>query len=194
MSTRECLNDCKSALKHIFAYPVTLVIYLSCAFISISFYFWFKQAPPDAPMLLLLPISWLSSFLSGVRFTFLQDIGFSGISPSGWHVIIEKSCSGGNFFIILFSLLAAVLPRSMPHTRAKLAVYAGSLMFSYLASIIASSMRIAASILMLDANFGFSQKLLHNIIGIITYFTFICVSYLAAQNILRYITRKERKG
>lgn len=194
MRTREFLNDCKTALKHISAYPVTLIIYLSCAITSISFYFWLKQAPPDAPILFLMPISWLSSLLSGVSFTFVQNIGFSGISSSGWHVIIEKSCSGGNFFIILFSLFTAVLPRSTPRARAKLAVCVGTLAFSYLASIIASSLRIAASILMLDANLGFSQKLMHNIIGIMTYFTFVCVSYTAAQSILRYITRKEHES
>lgn len=169
-----------------------LAFYIASFALCSGFYLWLRQAPPDAPFFLLAPISQLSSVLSGVQFVFVPEIGFCGTSPSATAIIIEKSCSGGNFLIILFSLLVFTQLQRLPRFTGKMLVFAGILVFSCLSSIITSALRVAASILLLDISFEVSPVLVHNIIGILTYFTAICTCYLVAQRLVT-ILGSERK-
>lgn len=169
-----------------------LGFYMAALALSSWFYLWLRQAQSDSPLFLLAPVSWLSGILSGVHFVFVPEIGFCGTSPSATAIIIEKSCSGGNFFIILFSLLIFTQLRKLSCFTGKMLAFAGMLVFSYLSSILASALRVAASILLLDISFEASPVLVHNIIGILTYFTAICACYLVAQRLVAILS-PERK-
>lgn len=170
-----------------------LAVYIATLALCSGFYLWLRQAPPDAPLFLLAPISRLSGVLSAVHFVFVPGTGFCGTSPSAAAVIIEKSCSGGNFLIILFSLLVFAQFRRLSRVIGKIPAFVGILLFSYLSSVITSALRVAASILLLDVSLGISPVLAHNIIGILTYFTAICVCYLLAQRLAARLNH-ERKA
>lgn len=160
---------------------------LACA----AFYLWLRAAPADAPRLLLAPVSRLAGALCGMRFDFVAGTGYCGWSRDGTAIIIEKSCSGGNFGIILFSLLVITQPPKMQRLPHKLWLLAGILLFSLLSAIAASALRIAASVPLLSLEAGLSPVLLHNIIGIATYLTAVCLCFLLAGRLVSALMRAD---
>lgn len=161
--------------------------YLSIAIALLGcavFYLWLRGAPADAPRLLLAPIARLSGFLCDIPFAFVPGSGYCGYTRDGTLLIVEKSCSGGNFLVILFSLLAITqLPRARRNRQLPL-LLPGLFLFSLVGAVLAAALRIAASIPLLALSDTLSPVLLHNIAGIGTYLTAICLLYLAARQLV----------
>lgn len=177
----------KSLLQHYpKARPADIAAIAAALLLSAAFSLWMRTAPADEPRFLLAPVAWLSGALSGVRFGFLPGTGYCGTARSGTLFIVEKSCSGGNFLAILFPLLAITsLPRVCKLLH-RLALLAGLLLFSILSAVAASSLRIAASVPLIELGTGFEPVLIHNVVGIATYLAAICLCYLAVQRLFTY--------
>lgn len=161
------------------------ILYGTALLGSVSFCLWLRQASADQPMLLLRPVVWLTGTLSGARFLFRAGVGFLG-----GGVVVEKSCAGGNFLVICFTLLVFTQLRRVRTAPALLVVFAGSLALSYAAAVAASACRITATLLLMGAGIGPGPVLLHNIIGMSTFVVTICLCYLAAQRLVPVLERK----
>jgi len=160
------------------------LIYAAAAVGAIAFYLWFQGAPADQPLFFLAPVAWLSGALSGLPVAFQAGLGYWGYTVTGLRIIIERSCSGGNFFVICFTLLAFTQVGRVKGTPMRLAVAVGALAASYVFTVLASSLRIAATVILLEAGLGFDPVLVHNIMGILTYVSVICLCYLVAQGLV----------
>jgi len=89
----------------------------------------------------LSPIVFLVELFTAIDFIWTPDIGFT----SNLNIVIEKSCAGGNFFIICMILL--VIKNWNPFTiQSKIAQLSFIILMSYIITILANSMRIISAI------------------------------------------------
>lgn len=158
---------------------------------AVAFYVWLQQLPGDSPRFLLHPITALSGFLSGDVYTYQQGLGYWTVSATGVEMLIEKSCSGGNFLILSFTMLVFTYKWQPGAPLQQGAAYLTMLFFAYLCTVAASAFRIVSTILLVKAGLGISRTLLHNAIGIITYICMICVCYYVVHKAVS--VRKSKK-
>ena len=165
---------------------------LSAAAILLSalFYLWLESAPGHQPAILLKPIAAFVSGFFSLRFTLEPGIGYRGITRAGAGFIINKTCSGGVFWIICFCLLCLTQTRRFAERRHRLLSFGAFLLLSYLIAVAASILRIIPSILMFDTPSRLDPVLVHNIIGMITFLTMICTSFVLTQRCVDSLIRK----
>lgn len=154
---------------------VALAVVLTAAFAL-----WFGQLPPHQPALFLTPVSWFVSAFCGVDFTCAAERGYLAMSHAGSLFSLDKSCSGGNFFMMLFPLLSITQLVRFERALSKALCLAAALAFSYAAALTATALRVTASLMLLDIRIGLSPVLIHSVTGVATYLTAMCVCFLAA--------------
>ena len=90
---------------------------------------------------LLYPITAIVELFTTIDFTWTSNIGYT----SSLNIIIEKSCSGGNFFIICMLLL--LIKNWNPYAIKLKTVHLLFILFmSYVITVLANSMRIISAI------------------------------------------------
>jgi exosortase K len=115
----------------------------------------------------------------------------SGYFHKELNIVIEKSCSGFNFWILCFIMLAFLALNYCSSYKQKILVLPTALFISYILTIFANSSRIILSILGQNAANDFIHPrphlILHNVIGTFVYLFFLIISYL----VLNYILKKK---
>jgi exosortase K len=131
---------------------------------------------------ILAPTATIVDLLSSHTFRFESYAGYLSEDRS---YLIATSCSGVNFFIIAFVML--VLTGVMAgYTRWRL--IPASLVASYIATIIANTVRITTDLVTRDVApnaYGFSPEEMHRVEGIIIYFGSLIALFLIADMYLR---------
>lgn len=125
-------------------------------------------------LLFLKPTAYLVHLIFGITFDYVKDIGFIN---QRLGIVIGKSCSGINYFIIMFLMLLVLFS----HKKRKVRWFISYLGLSYIVTIIANGSRIILSILFMKLNIlnaKIYERLMHEIIGIVVYFIFLLAVYL----------------
>jgi exosortase K len=94
--------------------------------------------------------------------------------------VIEKSCSGFNFLSLCFLVFAYLGLKYFDRHLHKTLTIPTALFCAYLLTIFANVSRIVASIVVRNQTVGFfldKQPLIHEIVGITTYFSFLVLAY-----------------
>ena len=131
---------------------------------------------------LLKPTDKLVGLLIGSQSVYIADYGFF---HEKMNIVIEKSCSGFNFWILSFLVFAYLGLKYFDKHLHKILTIPTALLCAYLLTIFANSSRIIASIVVRNQTFGFfsdKQPIIHEMVGITTYFSFLVLVYILIEN------------
>lgn len=135
---------------------------------------------------LLKPTDELVGLLTGSQSVYLSE---SGYIHERLNIIIDKSCSGFNFWILSYLLFAYVTLKHIDENFRKILVIPTTLIGAYLLTIFVNTSRIFASIIVQTQSkkiFPNHQHIIHETIGILTYLTFLILSYILIVKLLTY--------
>lgn len=155
--------------------------YLAAALIFVLLKIGFTFADNNDLIFLLKPTDKIVGLLTGSRSVYLPD---SGYFHSTLNIIIDKSCSGFNFWGLAFLVFSYLLFKYFEKPLYKVLSLPAALIGAYLLTIFANSARIFASITVQNqtvAIFPNWQHLIHESVGIITYLSFLIITYYLAE-------------
>lgn len=145
---------------------------------------WYKQLGSEELLLLLTPISYLVGFFGDST---VQFSGENGYYLAALNIVIDKGCSGFNFWLISFVVLGFAVIMNIIEPKRKAILLILSLFVAYLLTIIANTSRILSIIKMnnlfpdLDKQYEWS----HATQGTFVYLFFLISFYLITLKIIR---------
>ncbi len=160
--------------------------YLTAVGIFILLKFGFTLSNNNDLTFLLKPTDELVGFLTGSQSVYLSE---SGYFHEHLNIIIDKSCSGFNFWILNFLLFTYLTVQYFDKTLSKILTVPIALMGAYLLTIFVNTSRIFASIVVqaqTKSLFLNQQHIVHEAIGVITNLTFLILTYVLIDKILTH--------
>ncbi len=167
----------------------TNIFYLIGFAVVLGLKFFYSRAGNDELAWILAPTAWWVRVLSGIPFENEPGIGYVNHS---FRFIIAPSCSGIQFMLITIATLIFSFVHRMKTLKKGFGWIAFSIGFSCLFTIFVNGIRITIAIYLpiLLENSGIyrgwlTPDKLHTIIGIVVYFTSLCVVYFAIEALFR---------
>lgn len=160
-----------------------IIFYIAATFIFLSLKFGYKFISTDALLWLLKPVSFIVEIISGAKSVYVPEGGYYFKSL---NIIINKSCSGFNFWLLCFLMLNG-LALNFYHTFfQKTGVLLASITIAYFITVLVNTCRIVSSIAIAQFNsiFLIDEQLIHQATGILTNLTFLIIIYLTTNFIL----------
>ena len=156
--------------------------------------FGFMFARNDEPDFLLKPTSKLIGLLTGSSSVYLAD---SGYYHERLNIVIEKSCSGFNFWILCFLVFAYLAVKYFDKPLHKILTIPVALIGAYLLTIFVNTSRIFASVIVQNhtKNILFNQQyIIHETVGIITNLSFLVLAYYLTEKLLKHRQYNEKSA
>jgi exosortase K len=142
---------------------------------------------------LLKPTNQLVGLLTGSTSTYFAD---SGYFYSNLNIVIEKSCSGFNFWILCFGMLGFLMIKHVGSSLQKAMAIPVCLLVAYIFTIFVNASRIFASIIIQHQSKNFapniSHEVLHEIIGVTTNLSFLILAYYLLEKTLKNRYKNEK--
>lgn len=133
---------------------------------------------------ILAPTSWWAGILSGTHFEKLAHVGYVS------HVnefIIVPSCSGVNYFIILFAALLYSFIHRWSTVRAKLLWLASSIGTAYVLTVFVNGFRVVLAMYLFHAHiYGslITPERIHRLEGVVVYLGSLFLIFILAEKVL----------
>ena len=125
---------------------------------------------------ILAPTTFLVEVFSGMRFRFESNAGYLSDDRT---FLIAQPCSGMNFLIIAFAMLAiAKLWRDGTASWLYLPI---ALLVSYVTTLAANAVRIVIALELRNYDLGYDYEDVHLVEGIVVYFGFLLLLFLASE-------------
>ncbi|MCG8569566.1 MAG: exosortase K [Spirochaetes bacterium] len=177
-------NDAKPAIF------LKIIIFLLVILALMGLKILYHQGEVELFQWLLLPVAIIVTSIKGIPFQFFSHIGYVNYEEM---IVINKSCSGLNFFIISFSL---ALFTCFPYQKRPIAYFKYLIVFilsAYFLTIMANINRICWAIdtVHLGTHYQYligKESWTHEGQGIIVFFSYLLVYYF----ILLYFKRKKQ--
>ena len=168
--------------------PITknLPYYLLALGLFLSLKFCFTIADNNTLTFLLYPTDKLVSLITGSQSVYFPDNGYY---HEKLNIVIDKSCSGFNFWVLGFLVFAYLGLQYFDKHVHKMLTLPTALTFAYLLTIFANTSRIFASIVVQHQTakiFSGKQYLIHEAVGIITYLSFLILAYYLIEKFLTH--------
>jgi len=166
--------------------------YLLAIVIFILLKFSYTLSNNDDLFFLLNPTNKIIGLITGSNATYLPEQGFL---HHQLNIIIDKSCSGFNFWMISYMMLTFLGLKYITSDFQKILLIPIALLVAYMLTIITSSSRIIVSIIIQNhtSNFLFlSQSTIHESIGVITNLSFLIITYFLFNNFLSKMNPYEK--
>ncbi len=175
---------------------------LMAGVIALILYYFCRTKDSDVLLWILAPTAWWARSLGGIYFEYLPHQGYVNYFH---RFLIAPSCSGSRFMLLTFLMLVfSFLPPAAgkEERRGKAAKYLWfvcSLVFAYGSTVFVNGIRIVVSVYLpnileqrhlLDG--WLTPDRLHTLIGMVLYFTSLCLIYLSVSRIHRKIFRSCR--
>lgn len=144
----------------------------------------FTVADNNDLIFLLKPTNMIVGLLTGSDSTYLSDNGYY---HDKLNILIDKSCSGFNFWILCFLLFAYLTIKYFDNPLHKIQAIPIALFGAYLLTIFVNTSRIFVSVTIQAQTkhiFMNQQHLIHEAIGIITNLTFLILAYFLIEKLL----------
>lgn len=158
--------------------------YLTAVGLFILMKFGFTLADNNDLTFLLKPTDKLVGLLTGSHSVFLSDNGYF---HEHLNIIIDKSCSGFNFWTLCFLLFTYLTVKHFDNSLRKFLTIPTALILAYLLTIFVNTSRIFASIVVQNQTkniFLNQQHIVHEAIGIVTNLTFLILAYVLIEKLL----------
>lgn len=160
--------------------------YLTAVGLFILLKFGFTLADNNDLTFLLKPTDKLVGLLTGSQSVYISD---SGYFHKNLNVIIDKSCSGFNFWILSYLLFTYLTVKHFDKTLSKILTLPTALICAYLLTIFVNTSRIFTSIVVQTQTksiFLNQQHIIHEAIGITTNLTFLILAYVLIEKLLTH--------
>jgi exosortase K len=152
---------------------------VGCSFIALKF--WYTTASVEAMSFILLPVTIIIEWITSHSST--HQVG-EGYLFSNLNIIISKSCSGFNFFLLCTMMLLVHLITTSESTTPKTRVTISLLATSYLSTLLANCSRIVCSLKIEQHKLDIlSEALMHTAIGVFTYISFLIATYVLVDHL-----------
>ena len=158
--------------------------YLTAVGLFILLKFGFTLADNNYLTFLLKPTDKLVGLLTGSHSVFLANKGFY---HDNLNILIDKSCSGFNFWILSFLVFAYLTIKHLDKPLQKILTIPISLLGAYLLTIFVNTSRIFASVIVHNQTktlFANQQHLIHEAVGVITNLSFLVLTYYLIEKLL----------
>lgn len=126
---------------------------------------------------LLKPVVWIVGKYFNIDFLYYKNIGFLN---ENMNIAIGKSCLGINFFIVIFFMIITSFMKNIKKSINRVMFIFGIYIYSYIATILATSTRIIGAICamkLIPIEYMKYERLIHEFIGVTFYFTYMIASY-----------------
>ena len=147
----------------------------------------FTFADNNDLIFILKPTDKLVGLLIGSKSVFMADYGFF---HEKINIVIDKSCSGFNFWILCFLVFAYLGLKYFDKHLHKILIIPTALFCAYFLTVFANASRIFASIIVHNQTkniFPNQQYIIHEAVGIVTYFSFLVLVYYLIEKFLKHI-------
>nr|WP_321224813.1 exosortase K [uncultured Psychroserpens sp.] len=160
-------------------------IYYSIAFmLFITLKFAFLKADNEMLQFMLKPISLLITFITNNEAVYDFNDGYF---HRNLNIIIDKSCSGINFWLIGFMVcVLSLISKQNTHLK-KIIAFPLAFILSYILTLFANTSRILTSIF-IENNTSISYSWLHQAQGVFIYLFFLIIFYL----LINYLLSKSK--
>lgn len=158
--------------------------YLIAIALFIVLKFGYTFADNNDLLFLLKPINQFVGLLSGSSSVYFLQTGYY---HEKLHILIDKSCSGFNFWILGFLIFSYLGIKYSERIFQKLLAIPLALLGAYLLTIFVNSSRIFASIIVQHHTqniFINQQYIVHEAIGVITNLSFLILAYVLCEKFL----------
>ena len=149
--------------------------------------FWFTIADNDSLIFMLEPVDRFIGLITGSRSVYSPDNGYY---HEGLNILIDKSCSGFNFWVLSFVVFTYLALKYFEKPLYKALTIPVALFFAYGLTIFVNTSRIYTSVTAQNQIINTmpeQQHIVHEAIGIIIYLSFlILVYYIVEQFLIRY--------
>ena len=146
--------------------------------------FGFTLADNNDLTFLLKPTDKLVGLLTGSQSVFISENGYF---HEHLNIIIDKSCSGFNFWILCFLLITYLTVKHFDKSAHKFLTIPTSFFVAYVLTIFVNTSRIFVSIVIqsqTESIFLIHQHIIHEAIGITTNLTFLVLAYILIERFL----------
>lgn len=146
--------------------------------------FGFTFADNNDLVFLIKPTDKLVGILTGSQSVYLSE---SGYLHEHLNIIIDKSCSGFNFWILCFLIFTYLIVKHFDRSLHKFLTIPTTLIGAYLLTIFVNTSRIFVSILVQAQTKGIfvnQQHIIHEAIGVTTNLTFLVLAYILIERSL----------
>ena len=153
-------------------------------FILLKFAFTF--ADNDNLIFLLKPTNKLVEILTGSQSVYLADNGYL---HAGLNILINKSCSGFNFWLLSFLVFTYLALKYFEKPLHKFLTIPAALLSAYLLTVFVNTSRIITSIVVQNLTKNIlanQQHLVHETVGIVTYLSFLVLAYYLTEKLLKH--------
>jgi exosortase K len=158
--------------------------YLTAVGLFVLMKFGFTLADNNDLTFLLKPTDKLVGLLTSSQSVYLSDNGYF---HEHLNIIIDKSCSGFNFWMLAFLLFAYLTVKHFNNFVHKLLSIPTALFVAYMLTLFVNTSRIFVSIVVQSQTKGIfmnDQHIIHEAIGITTNLTFLILAYVLLEKIL----------
>lgn len=162
-----------------------LSYYLTAVVLFVLLKFGFRLADNNDLIFLLKPTDKLVGVLTGSYATYLPEVGYFN---EKLNIIIDKSCSGFNFWLLAFLLFTFVSLSYFEKTLHKILTIPTALICAYILTLFVNTSRIYTSVVIQNHTkniFRNQQLILHEAIGIVTNLTFLILAYILIEKLLK---------
>ncbi|MDR2948351.1 MAG: exosortase K [Prevotella sp.] len=170
-----------------------IILFLICLTIFTALKLAFPYLETDALRFLLAPTNKIIEFIFGSTATYNSETGY--FHPY-LNMVINKSCSGLNFYLISF-LMYSYLIIKLGLTKKWLSI-PSALVLAYITTILANVSRIAGYVIIMNTEsslFSLSEmSWLHQAEGIFVYLAFLILAYITFNYITNKIERTHEKA
>jgi len=147
-------------------------------------------ASEDELRFLLRPISRLVALMSGSSSEYIPNKGY--FHPQ-LNILINKSCSGFNFWLICFLMLSFSALRFVYKKISRTLLLIMLFLSTYLLTIFINSSRIIFSLFITRLNILPESPWLHEAEGVFTYFSFLVIIYLCSDFLFKKLGTPNEK-
>lgn len=163
--------------------------YLAGILLFVMLKFGFSYADNDSLLFLTKPTNTIISIIKDSEASYDSGEGFY---HEKLYMVIDKSCSGFNFWVLAFIMTLFTSLRYIKNSGAKIWAFPTILVGAYLLTIIVNSSRILTSLL-LNEIIGTKYAWLHQAEGAFIYLSFLIAFYLILNYSLQKLYRIDAK-
>lgn len=141
-----------------------------------------RMAHTDDLLWLLAPLSLLVELYGKAQFAYVPDWGYW---DEARHILVDKSCSGFNFLLILLGLLYVTWVPAQTHWRHLFLRVIPLIGLAYLLSIVVNAGRMICILSVQDklVSWGMNPALAHEMLGIFIFWGSLFLIYQVIQRI-----------
>ena len=161
-----------------------ITYYFITAGLFILLKLWFTIAGNNDLMFLLEPTDRFVGLITGSNSVYFSD---SGYYHDKLNILIDKSCSGFNFWILGFVVFTYLALKYFDKPLHKVLTIPAALLCAYVLTIFVNASRIYASVIVQTQTINImpeQQHIVHEAVGIIIYLSFLVLAYYLIERFL----------